>query len=143
MLNRTGARNMCCSAIRIHRIRNGFSTSLGSNVVLIQHRTARLGRLSAWLNSESTNGESKDLQSTNGRFGVGPLGAPRPTNGRERKPPLSGHFCIQKVAPALIRPFPEFAKNMLALGVLGASLLSEHRSFASITDPRHRCDRSI
>jgi len=54
-MNRTGARNINCSVIRSHRIRNGFSTSLRSNVVFIEHRTARLGRLSAWRYLESTN----------------------------------------------------------------------------------------
>ncbi len=71
MLNRTGARNISCSVIRSHRIANGFSTSLGSNVAFIEHRAARLGRLSAWLDLERTNCASKDLQSTSGKFGEG------------------------------------------------------------------------
>jgi hypothetical protein len=43
MLNRIGARNISCSVIRSHRIRNGFSTSLGSNVVLIETPRSEIG----------------------------------------------------------------------------------------------------
>ena len=63
MLNRTGARNVSCSVVRIHRIRNGFSTSLGSNVVPINHHAASLGQLSSWYCRDRTNSPSKELQS--------------------------------------------------------------------------------
>jgi hypothetical protein len=69
MLNQTGTRNISCSVVRSHLIRNGCATFLGSNVVLIKHRPARLGGLSAWLCLESSKCTSKDLQRTNGRFG--------------------------------------------------------------------------
>jgi hypothetical protein len=60
-LNRIGARNINLSVIRTHLIRNGFSTSLGSNVVLIEHRPSEIGGLSAWLYPESIKCMSKDL----------------------------------------------------------------------------------